>query len=153
MNNLFKCSLSIIAAACIQGCSVLSQVSDSDYISPVQDVSLNIGESTIVHGAMEKCGREPRFWSDVTHLLPHSKIGYFSNGGGGIMNSKKCGGQTPVIAVKFTATKVGSESFNIFGDTINIVVGDNINFLQSNIPNPKKKFTTVQFERRRLTPP
>ena len=142
MNKLLRCSLIITMATYIQGCGALGQVSESEYISPVKDISLDIGESAIVHGAMEQCGLRSRSWSDISHLLPHPEIGFFSSGGNEVMKSRRCGGPAPVLAVQFTATKAGSESLKIFGDTINIVVGNNTNFLESGIPNPKKSGNT-----------
>ena len=86
------------------------------------NVTLKVGQSAIVHGARGECGKQPRSWAEGSKRLPKPMTGFFSNGGMGLRNSSKCKGPTPAVAIRFTATKVGTEIITLFGDKINITV-------------------------------
>ena len=139
MNNQLKCLLITAMSIYITGCSTLGSPSRLEHITPVQDVSLNVGESMIVHGAVEQCGYSTLKWAEISHLLPNSETGFFSNAGRSFIKLDRCGGTTPALRVRFTANTVGSENLTVFGDPMNITVSNSVNFLQSNIPAPKEK--------------
>lgn len=85
-------------------------------------VSLHVGESTIVHGARGKCGKDAPDWEHAKERLPESELGTFSDGGVGTRGSRKCNGDTPARAVRFTASKAGTETLKLYGDKVKITV-------------------------------
>ncbi len=87
-----------------------------------RDVTLSVGQSTVIHGARGECGEAPPDWEEVVRGLPLSLTGSYSDGGLGVRWSRSCGGPTPARAVKFTAEKAGSEQIVLYGDPINITV-------------------------------
>lgn len=90
----------------------------------VRNVSIRVGESTIIHGARgNDCGPAPT-WEEATPLLPTLVTGRLSDGGVGTRYSRQCGGRTPARAVLFTATSEGAEQINLYGDDIVIRVTD-----------------------------
>lgn len=83
-------------------------------------VTLNVGQSVVVHGMRgRKCGNAPR-----TPRLdnPTTDLGMLSLGRVGIRESAACKGDTPAIEVIFTARRKGREEITLFGDTIQIQV-------------------------------
>ena len=142
MYNPLKYLLVAITPIYMTGCSLLQQDPDIEYIKPLSEVALSVGESAIVDGAIGLCGRKPRSWSEISHTLPKPQTGFFSNGGFGFLESKRCAGATPVLAVKFTATKPGTENISVFGRPVTIVINNDVNFLHSNeifVPNKTNK--------------
>ncbi len=87
-----------------------------------RDVTLTVGQSTVIHGARGECGQPPPAWDRVVRNLPQTVTGSFSDGGTGTRRSRRCGGLTPARAVRFTAEKAGSEQIELYGDPINITV-------------------------------
>lgn len=93
-------------------------------ISPRRVVDLKVGESAIIHGMRGRCGKEAPDWETARRGLPELLIGTFSDGGVGIRNSRSCSGPTPARAIRFTATKPGKESFELYDDPITITVNN-----------------------------
>ena len=92
-------------------------------VSLKPNVSLNVGQSMIVTGVRNReCGGGAPSWSNIKSRLPRSKTGKFSNGGTGTLDSDSCGETVAVRAVRFTATKAGTEKVKVFGDRISITV-------------------------------
>jgi len=85
-------------------------------------VSLEVGQSAVIHGARGECGQNAPEWEKVAPSLPILSTGKFSDGGLGIRNSQRCGGATPARAVRFTATTPGTEQIQLFGDPVRIEV-------------------------------
>jgi hypothetical protein len=84
-----------------------------------KSVSVQVGQSIVVHGIRGECGAEPNL-SSVT--LPKLETGELSLGKMGERTSNRCGGMTPAVEVIFTATKAGREKFEIEGDPISVRV-------------------------------
>lgn len=141
MNNLLKLSLITAISIHITGCSLLGQTPETEYIIPVQDVSLKVGQSAIVNGAVDRCGQDSLRWSDISVQLPISETGFFSNAGQGVIQSKRCGADTNALKVRFTANKAGSESLTVFGEPLNIVVSDKSPVQQSKPSNTSTQST------------
>lgn len=85
-------------------------------------VSLDVGQSTVIHGERGKCGQNAPDWETVATSLPTLSTGKFSDGGLGTRYSRQCGGATPGRAIRFTATTPGTEQIQLYGDTIRIEV-------------------------------
>lgn len=85
-------------------------------------VSLEVGQSALIHGARGECGQNAPGWEKVAPSLPTLSTGKFSDGGLGTRNSRKCGGPTPARAVRFTATTPGTEQIQLYGNPIRIEV-------------------------------
>lgn len=86
------------------------------------NVSLEVGQSAIIHGARGECGQQAPDWERIASRLPKVATGEFSDGGLGTRSSRRCGGPTPARAVRFTATTPGSEKITLYDDPINIEV-------------------------------
>ena len=86
------------------------------------EVELKVGQSAILKGVRGQCNdkRAPRFSS--LNRLPKPKTGRLSDGGRGTVESDSCGKTVPARAIKFTATKKGSERLTIYKDRIKITV-------------------------------
>lgn len=83
-------------------------------------VTLNVGQSVVVHGMRgRKCGVAPRN-PRLDH--PTTDLGRLSLGKVGVRASVACNGDTPAIEVIFTARRKGRETINLFGDIIEIQV-------------------------------
>ena len=82
-------------------------------------VTLSVGQSAVIKGARGDCGKAPE---KAQVALPALKTGTLSLGKAGVRNSNSCGGPTPAIEVIFTATSVGRESFDLFGDRVSVRV-------------------------------
>lgn len=130
MNNPLRLALIAVLSVYMAGCSSLESFSETEYISPMTNVSLNVGESAIVHGAVDQCGQDSLTWSDITLQLPNPETGFFSNAGRGLIKSKRCGSAVTALKVRFTANKAGSERLTVLGDPMNIVVSNGANFQQ-----------------------
>ena len=85
-----------------------------------KSVELGVGEQTVIHGARGKCGAPPPAWEDTR--LPTVTLGEFLPGPVGTRRSRSCGGETPARAVIYKALKPGTESFELFGDPVKVVV-------------------------------
>ena len=87
------------------------------------NVTLRVGQSTIIHGVRGRaCGAPAPSWGEAAATLPSSQIGTFSDGGIGTRSSRVCGGSVPARAIRFKATKKGSEVVNVQGDPVAITV-------------------------------
>ena len=87
-----------------------------------EKVSLETGQSEIIHGARGECGQAAPNWEKVASSLPSVSTGEFSDGGLGVRWSRRCGGLTPARAVRFTATQPGHEQIELYDDPIDIEV-------------------------------
>ena len=86
-------------------------------------VSLKVGQSTVLKGVRDrKCGPRAPSWNQVKRKLPRSKIGKFSNGGVGTVDSDFCKGKVAARGVRFTATKAGKQTLSVYGDRTKISV-------------------------------
>ena len=85
-------------------------------------VDLAVGESKTIHGRRGSCGNAAPPWEAVERELPPVTTGIWSDGGKGLRYSRNCSGLTPARGVTFTATTVGSEEINLYGDDITIRV-------------------------------
>jgi hypothetical protein len=87
------------------------------------NVSLRVGQSTIIHGVRGRaCGSPAPSWAETMATLPGSQIGAFSDGGIGTRTSRVCGGTVPARAIRFKATRKGSEVVTVQGDPVSITV-------------------------------
>lgn len=84
--------------------------------------SIKVGQTVVLKGVRSDCGEAAQSWKQIAGKLPTSKLGTFSDGGVGTVNSRRCKGVTPARAVRFTATEKGRESFTIAGDDFTITV-------------------------------
>jgi hypothetical protein len=82
-------------------------------------VTLNVGESVVIHGIRGDCGQLPTR-GDIE--LPALTTGTLSVGKEGYRESRRCNGETPAVEVIFTATAPGRERFEIEGDPISVRV-------------------------------
>ena len=88
---------------------------DADYR---RDVTMKVGEGTIIHGARGKeCGEAPS-WEMARKHLPELATGTLNDGGPGTRYSRQCGGRVPARAILFTAKEAGTEQFKLYGDDI-----------------------------------
>jgi hypothetical protein len=87
-------------------------------------VSLQVGESIVIHGERGDCGKPPPDWEYVLTRLPISRIGSFSDGGVVRRNSNFCRGETPARAVTFTASRSGVEELLVLGDVMRVTVDE-----------------------------
>ena len=85
-------------------------------------VSLNVGESAVIHGIRGDCGQQPPEWNHIFPGLPKLATGDLSDGGPGVRFSRACGGNTPARAITFTARRPGKEQVTLFSDTTVIEV-------------------------------
>ncbi|MBL4646967.1 MAG: hypothetical protein JKY99_10990 [Rhizobiales bacterium] len=102
----------------IAGYSATAFASDFKYH---KKVNLRVGQSIVVKGVRGKCSgtKAPSFKS--LHL-PKIRLGKFSDGGAGTVQSKSCKKRVPARGVKFTATKPGFDKFEIYKDSVIINV-------------------------------
>jgi len=101
----------------------LSDENESRLIGHRPYLSLNVGDSAIIHGARAgECGGPAPAWDYVEVRLPVLQTGTFSDGGTGRRSSRFCKGMTAARAIKFTATGPGEDEFLLYGDFIKIVV-------------------------------
>ncbi len=82
-------------------------------------VTVNVGESVVVHSIRGECGQLPTS-GDLG--LPALTTGTLSIGKEGFRNSRSCNGDTPAVEVIFTATAPGRERFEIDGDPVSVRV-------------------------------
>jgi hypothetical protein len=86
-------------------------------------VTIKVGQSIVLKGVRSRnCGDQAEKWADLVSRLPKSKLGTFSDGGEGTVNSNFCGGIVGGRGIRFTATKKGKERLKIYGDFIRINV-------------------------------
>jgi hypothetical protein len=90
-------------------------------IRPNLSPSLKIGQTVVLKGVRSKtCGQTPPPFA--ASEAPASSLGRFSPGRVGTMQSRSCNGATPAREVRFSATKAGSETLQVFGDSVTITV-------------------------------
>lgn len=99
------------------GLSALAQTTKR--IEYRETVTVNVGQSVVVHGYRGECGKLPAK-GDIS--FPALKTGKLSIGAAGIRLSNRCGGDTPALQVIFTATTAGREKFEVQGDPISVRV-------------------------------
>jgi hypothetical protein len=81
--------------------------------------TLKVGQTVVIKGVRgQTCGAARGPFQN----LPTSSLGRFSGGSAGTVNSRSCGGPTPARELRFTATKPGTETLNVFDDTVTITV-------------------------------
>ncbi len=126
-----------IAAVVAVGAGVLAffprQEAERSFIDPsasleglqadyVRNVSVQVGDTIVIHGARgNDCGDAPA-WETTRHLLPTLVTGTLSDGGLATRYSRQCGGRIPARAIVFTATMAGAEQTSVYGDEIHIRV-------------------------------
>lgn len=104
------------------GFDVAAQDGQSADVEYRKAVSLNVGDSIVVHGARGTCGEEAPAWEKVLAKLPELEIGRWSDGDVGTRYSRKCGGPTPARGIVLNATKAGQTEVMLFGDPVKIEV-------------------------------
>ena len=84
-------------------------------------VTVAVGAPTPVYGMRSQdCDAAPSFEA-VRDRLPASSLGVFVDGGTGVRRSRSCGGPTPVRAIAIIAGQPGTETLELFGDTVEII--------------------------------
>lgn len=122
--------LAVIAfgALALAGCDtadVTSAATDAGQIGYQSSVTLDVGQSAVVHGLRGDCGSLPTdevVASSTEALNARTSLGTFSFGAPGVRNSGACGGDTPARQTVFTATASGQETINVHGDPVTITV-------------------------------
>jgi len=93
-----------------------------------RQVTLSVGQSIVLKGVRNRnCGTRVPAWSSVASRLPSSRLGAFSDGGGGTVQSSFCRRTYDIRGVaargvRFTAKRRGSERLIIFKDPVRITV-------------------------------
>ena len=88
-----------------------------------RDVTLSVGKSAVLKGVRSgDCSDKAPSWSSIAKKLPKSKLGSFSDGGAGTVNSNSCGKRVGARGVKYTAKTKGSEQFVVYDDQISVTV-------------------------------
>ena len=82
-------------------------------------VEMSVGETLVIHGIRGECGQEPQV---DPNMRKETLLGFMHFGNAGVRMSRSCNGATPAIEVLFTASKVGEETLELFGDVILITV-------------------------------
>ena len=86
-------------------------------------VELAVGDSVILKGVRNReCGAEAPSWERISGGLPSSDLGKLSDGGAGYTESDRCGGRVPARGIRFTATRSGTETLEVYKDEIRITV-------------------------------
>lgn len=93
-------------------------------IAYYQHVDLAVGDSRTIHGRRGSCGKAAPSWDAIKHELPPMKTGTWSDGAVGLRYSRNCASVTPARGVTFTATAVGTEQINLYGDDMTIRVSE-----------------------------
>jgi hypothetical protein len=90
-----------------------------------ENVTVQVGQSVVVHGLRGECGALPtpaRVAEATASLNAQTSLGAFSFGAEGVRRSAACNGPTPARQTIFTATAVGQETIRVHGDTVRITV-------------------------------
>ena len=86
-------------------------------------VAIKPGKELLLKGVRgKKCTDPAPEWEEVEAKLPTSLTGTFSDGGLGIVRSRKCGKAVPARGIKFTATTKGREKLTLFRDRVAVTV-------------------------------
>ncbi|AXS41130.1 hypothetical protein D1F64_15270 [Breoghania sp. L-A4] len=87
-------------------------------------MTLKVGESIVLKGVRNAdCDNTVPSWDHVRRGLPRSKLGVFSDGGAGTVQSKSCGNKrVGARGVRFKARKTGTEQLSIFSDGVRVTV-------------------------------
>jgi hypothetical protein len=109
----------IAISAIVAAISAPATAQSTNEIDYRERVTLNVGESVVVHSIRGECGQLPTR-DDLG--LPALTTGTLSIGNEGFRNSRRCNGNTPAVEVIFTATAPGRERFEIDGDTVSVRV-------------------------------
>jgi len=112
--------LFVLSILCV-GSSLPALAQDFPYN---RNASLQVGQSIVLKGVRSAdCSlTEAPSWKRVSSQLPQTKLGRFSDGGVGTVNSNQCKGRVAARAVRFTATHAGQEQFTILEDSFTIAV-------------------------------
>lgn len=86
------------------------------------DITMKRGETRPIYAVRGDCGELPKDWADLLPDLPETRTGSLSDGGLARRHSKFCQGLTPARAIRFTASVVGTEEFEIQGDFFKMTV-------------------------------
>lgn len=87
-------------------------------------VRVSSGADLLIHGAVTECGTKPPEWSQVVGELPEPLFGRLEDGGIARKVARKCGRETKVRAIRYTALQPGTETFDLLGDLIRVDVVD-----------------------------
>ena len=89
-----------------------------------RNVTLSVGQTIVLKGVRSgECSTSNApSWGRVKGKLPASKLGTFSDGGAGTVQSDSCGKRVAARGVKFTAKRAGSEKFVVYDDAISVTV-------------------------------
>lgn len=93
-----------------------------------RSVSLKVGQSIVLKGVRNhNCGTRPPGWASIQRQLPKSKLGSFSDGGTGTVQSNFCRERHDIKrvaarGVRFTARTRGQERLTILRDPVSITV-------------------------------
>lgn len=114
-------TVSVMGAVVIIGLTAMPATAQN--IPTNLNVSLKVGQSTIIHGNRGRaCGSPAPSWEQTTSTLPPTQLGTFSDGGVGTRSSRACGGNVPARAIRFKAMKKGTEVMNLYGDPVTVTV-------------------------------
>jgi len=97
----------------------------SQRINYRERVTLDVGESAVVHGLRGECGSLPtaqRVAQATADLNAQTNLGTFSFGAEGVRRSGSCNGNTPAFQTIFTATNPGRQTVRVHGDSVQITV-------------------------------
>ena len=115
----------VLALAAILLCTALFSASSglAQDFAYRELVELQVGESAILKGVRNReCGDPAPDWGRISDGLPSSDLGSLSDGGAGFAEGNRCGGRVPARGIKFTASKPGTETLEIYEDTVRITV-------------------------------
>lgn len=87
-------------------------------------VRMLVGESRLIHGDRTECNLPPPTYAEVSHRIPASRLGVFSDGGVARKMDNSCGREIAVRAARFTARTTGEEELRLFDDFIKLEVYD-----------------------------
>lgn len=87
-------------------------------------VRMVVGESRLIHGDRGDCNGPAPGWEITTPRVPDTPLGTFSDGGLALRPSAYCDRAVPVRAVRFTASRAGSQEIRLLDDFMKITVVD-----------------------------
>ena len=130
MNHISRVtSVVFVSALCLSGCVPAGTNNtggaQTQMISYRDAVTVQVGQSVVVHGLRGECGALPtaaRIAEATTNLNAQTRLGTFSFGAEGVRRSGACNGSTPALQTIFTATTPGQETLRVHGDPVRITV-------------------------------
>lgn len=89
-----------------------------------RNVTLTVGQAVVLKGVRggDCSPTDAPSWGKIKGKLPKAKLGTFSDGGAGTVQSNSCGKRVAARGVKFTAKAKGSEQFVVYDDEIKVTV-------------------------------